>query len=75
MHALLNSAARVGKSEWCFISIHVYLWLIRIVVWQKPIQYCKAILLQFKKEWGFRLHLIKQIFDSTIGYQSIQEEH
>ena len=22
---------------------HVYLWLIHAVVWQKPIQYCKAI--------------------------------
>ena len=26
----------------------VYLWLIHIVVWQKPIQYCKAIILQLK---------------------------
>ena len=27
---------------------YVYLWLIHIVVWQKPIQYCKAIILQLK---------------------------
>ena len=26
----------------------VYLWLIHIVVWQKPAQYCKAIFLQLK---------------------------
>ena len=25
---------------------YVYLWLTHIVVWQKPIQYCKAIILQ-----------------------------
>ena len=27
---------------------HVYSWLIHTDVWQKPIQYCKAIILQFK---------------------------
>ena len=27
----------------------VYLWLIHVVVWQKPTQYCKAIILQLKK--------------------------
>ena len=26
---------------------YVYLWLIHVDVWQKPIQYCKAIILQF----------------------------
>ena len=26
--------------------IYVYLWLIHIVVWQKSIQHCKAIILQ-----------------------------
>ena len=33
---------------------YVYLWLIHVDVWQKPTQYCKAIILQlkiiFKKE-------------------------
>ena len=28
---------------------HVYLWLIHVHVWQKLIQYCKAIILQLKK--------------------------
>ena len=28
---------------------YVRLWLIHTVVWQKPIQHCKAIILQFKK--------------------------
>ena len=27
---------------------YVYLWLIHVVVWQKPTQYCKAIILQLK---------------------------
>ena len=27
----------------------VYLWLIHVDVWQKPTQYCKAIILQLKK--------------------------
>ena len=25
---------------------HVYLWLIQVDVWQKPLQYCKTIILQ-----------------------------
>ena len=29
---------------------YVYLRLIHVDVWQKPIQYCKAIFLQLKKE-------------------------
>ena len=29
---------------------HVYLWPIHIDVWQKPSQYYKVIILQFKKE-------------------------
>ena len=28
---------------------YVYLWLIHVGVWQKPSQYCKAIILQLKK--------------------------
>ena len=27
---------------------YLYLWLIHVDVWQKPIQYCKAIVLQLK---------------------------
>ena len=27
---------------------YVYLWLIRVVVWQKPTRYCKAIISQLK---------------------------
>ena len=33
----------------------VYLWLIHVDVWQKPKQYCKAIILQLKKQ------LVKEI--------------
>ena len=28
---------------------YVYLWLIYVDMWQKPIQYCKAIICQLKK--------------------------
>jgi len=27
---------------------YVYLWLIHVDVWQKPIQYCKTVILQLK---------------------------
>ena len=27
---------------------HVYLWLIHVDVWQKPTQYCKAIILTLR---------------------------
>ena len=30
---------------------YVYLWLIHVVVWQKPTQYCKTIALQLKKNF------------------------
>ena len=37
--------------------IYIYLWVIHADVWQKPIQYCKAIILQleihFKKDLFF----------------------
>ena len=29
-------------------GMYVYLWLIRVDIWQKPTQYCKAIILQLK---------------------------
>ena len=29
---------------------YVHLWLIHVDVWQKPTQYCKAIILQLKKQ-------------------------
>ena len=44
-------------------GIYVYLWLIHADVWQKPIQYCKAIVLQLKinklkcfKKWNGKSH-------------------
>ena len=32
---------------------YVYLWLIHVDVWQKPIQYCKATILQLKRNIFF----------------------
>ena len=34
-----------GGSEW---GTHMRPWLIRVDVWQKPVQYCKVISLQLK---------------------------
>ena len=31
-------------------KIHVYLWLIHVDGWQRPTQYCKAIIFQLKKK-------------------------
>ena len=31
-------------------GIHVYLWLIYIIIWQKSRQHCEAIILQLKKK-------------------------
>ena len=40
-----------------YIYIYIHLWVIHADVWQKPIQYCKAIILQleihFKKDLFF----------------------
>ena len=33
---------------------YVYLWLVHADVWQKPTQYCKAIILQLKINKFFR---------------------
>jgi len=30
--------------------IHIFLWLIHVDVWQKPTEYCKAIILQLKNK-------------------------
>ena len=51
---------------------YVYLWLIHSVVWQKPIQHCKAIILQFKikkkkkKKLTPTMHLALQVVKSNI---------
>ena len=34
------------KRERLFILMYEYLWLIHVDIWQKPTQYCKAIILQ-----------------------------
>ena len=33
---------------------YIYLWLIHVDVWQKPTQYCKAIILQLKINKTFK---------------------
>ena len=34
-----------GSSEW---GTTVYLWMVNVDAWQKPLQYCKVIILQLK---------------------------
>ena len=38
------------------METYVYLWLIHVDIWQKPTQYCKAIIFQLK------INKFKQIF-------------
>ena len=38
----------VGGMRFKTEGTYVYLWLIHVDVWQKPAQYCKAIILQLK---------------------------
>ena len=40
-----------GVSGGRFKKTYMYLWLIHIVVWQKPTQYCKAITLQLNNKF------------------------
>ena len=30
------------------VNMYAFLWLIQVVLWQKPTQHCKAIILQLK---------------------------
>ena len=50
--------------------VYVYLWLINVVVWQKPIQHCKAIILQLKKKK--KTDLIIGPSPTTQSYSAIQ---
>ena len=45
-YSVASSAGGWGRSE--RETIYVYLCILHIVVWQKPIQYCKAIVLRLK---------------------------
>ena len=39
-------------------ATYEYLWLIHVDVWQKPTQYCKAIILQLKINIFFKKKLL-----------------
>ena len=43
----IKAKKRTGR-EYKKAQSYVYLWWIHVDVWQKPIQYCKAIILQLK---------------------------
>ena len=42
---------------------HVYLWLIHVDGWQKPTQYCKAIILQLEIKFFKKLTLLQQVLN------------
>ena len=53
-----------------------YLWLIHVVVWQKPTQYCKAIILQLKinfkkKERKYTINVMCLNHPQTIPYPGL----
>ena len=37
--------AQEGRDIYIYVYIYTFLWLTCIVVWQKPTQHCKAIIL------------------------------
>ena len=49
--------------------IYVYLWLIHTVVWLKPTQHCKAIILHFNKRTGARLPTVASPFYHLLTLQ------
>ena len=55
-----------------FLSgIYIYLWLIHADIWQKPTQYCKAIVLQLKiNTFSKRISTLKQNKQKNPGFMS-----
>ena len=41
-------------------GLYVYIWLIHIVVWQKPTQCCEAIIIQLKLNFNKELNIINK---------------
>ena len=46
---------------------HVYVWLIHFVIWQKPIQHCKAVILQLKRN-------LKRSIETSLGGLVVKTE-
>ena len=44
----------------------IYLWLIHVNIWQKPTQYCKAIILQLKEIFFFKEAHLKPLLTSYL---------
>ena len=56
------------------LGIYVYLWLIHVDVWQKPIQYCKAIIPQLKVNTFFKKRQNKKCFQSDKDQERMSSE-
>ena len=65
-------------------GIYVYLWLIHIVLWQKPTQHCRAIIFQLKVNFFFLIseeeskdmqpqeNLLNQIYQNSVRIVDFQ---
>jgi len=53
-----SEVSQKENDKYCRKGTYVYLWLIHTDVWQKSIQYCKAIILQLKikKRYGIYVY-------------------
>ena len=62
------------KREGRYIYIYTQLWLIRVDVWQRPIQYCKAIILQLKINFKKLKNLnLKKLKNSHSGKEELHK--
>ena len=52
----------------------LYLWLIHVTVWQKPIQYCKAIILQSTINFKIYIYYIRPQVDFKVKIHYAQLE-
>ena len=55
----LNLQEREVRGRFKREGTYVYLWLIQVDVWQKPTQFCKAIILQLKNNKCFKNNFFK----------------
>ena len=74
---MVRGGRKEGGSGW---GTRVYLWQIHVDVWQKPIQYCKVINLQLKKQkdisetpmyWQLKQRISKQHLRQIRNYRKI----
>ena len=59
---------QIHMYTYTYVCIHMYMytyvWLIHADVWQKPVQYCKAIILQLKTNFLKKMYACSGIYTS-----------